>query len=176
MGGRRKKPVRYRHVEVRCGDWAGYLEWLPWGWWPIAIWVSAADDPDPETLFRRYQDEEKRMKRREKTDCEAAHWAGVDLDFQTDYPLLWEHLAALTFEGEPGSRRQTSTLNMFVQDGVWKAFLKDREAGMFLAMSAPCFAVLLTAIELALGDPRAVWREDRAQGAPTAKRVNKRPD
>lgn len=87
------------------------------------------------------------------------------------YPLLADHLTALTYDGEPPTPRQTSTLLLFAQDGTYRACLRDRQEARCLWVSVVDPNDLLTTLELALSDPTAVWREDRMSGAESARRI-----
>lgn len=87
-------------------------------------------------------------------------------------PLLAERLVNLNYDD--GSPRQTDTLLVFAQDGVWKAALRDRDTRLCLWASSPVLIDLVEVIEALLGDPAAVWRADRAAGAAEASRQKPR--
>lgn len=88
------------------------------------------------------------------------------------YPLLADHLTATQYED--GGPREVSTLLVFSQDGLWKCCLRDRQEGRCLWAAAPKWSDLFDVLEAALGDPMAVWRDDRLAGAPAAGRQKKR--
>lgn len=95
-----------------------------------------------------------------------------DPTFQQQYPLLWSHLTQSAWED--GTKRQTSTMLVFCQEGVLKCMLRDVEAGQVLWTAGNGFSSLLHAVEGQLESPDADWREDRRPGtADTAKRVKR---
>jgi hypothetical protein len=88
-----------------------------------------------------------------------------------NHPQLFEHLT-LDAWGD-GSVRKTSSVTIFVTDGQFKAVLKDKEESLCLWMAAAVFEDLFAGLELALGDPATVWRQDRADNEGNSKRVQK---
>lgn len=86
------------------------------------------------------------------------------------YPLLTEHLVSTAYDGDAPGTRTTSTLLLFGQDGVWKANLRDRQEQRCLWLSSLLFKDLFAVIEDALAHGTGQWRDDRAAGAPEAKR------
>jgi len=97
--------------------------------------------------------------------------SAVHEDFYELYPLLADHLTALTYDDDPPTPRQTSTLLLFAQDGAYRACLRDRQEQRCLWVACPVWTDLLMILEGALEDPTSVWREDRLSGAETAKRI-----
>lgn len=87
------------------------------------------------------------------------------------YPLLAEHLTCRFYEGDPPTPRETSTLLIFAQEGVFKACLRDRATKRALWVSCPLWSELLAVLEAGLSDEHAVWREDRDGTNDTARRV-----
>lgn len=71
-------------------------------------------------------------------------------------PALWEYLTATRFED--GSVRVCSTLLIFVEDGLWKACLNDRENDRSAWVSAGTWKELLEALERGLASDTAHWR------------------
>lgn len=152
-------------------DWIVEVQWPRWGLWPTVVAVGRDPHWTDSECNQQLEREWQRMKRRQTGGNSAPGYAVVDPEFYERYPRLFEHLAALQYEGEEGGSRQTSTLLLFAQDGVWKCFLRDRDAGEFLPLSFPSFEGLLDALEAALGEEVSVWRKDRASGAPEANRI-----
>lgn len=76
-------------------------------------------------------------------------------------PAVHEFLTCL--DDGTGKPRQTATLNIFVQDGVWKAFLNDRHSGMSLCVSAEGFQQVLVALENEVQSESPGWRLMRSQ-------------
>lgn len=103
--------------------------------------------------------------------------AGISAELPRDvravkeYPLLWDHLSQRKWAD--GSPRQTSSLMIFEQDGVLKAMLRDKDAGLCLWVASKSLYGVLGALEAALGDPEAEWRVDRQAEGQQAKRVKK---
>jgi hypothetical protein len=92
----------------------------------------------------------------------------TDPGFSNRFPVLWSFLTQKTWED--GSARLTSTLLIFEQDGILKAMLKDKDAGLCLWVAGATFEGLYDALEGALSDPRADWRQDRQEPGQQAKR------
>lgn len=95
--------------------------------------------------------------------------ANID-DLIERFPLLAEQLAATAYEGDAPGSRATATLLIFAQDLSWKAVLRDRQEQRALWVSCLTLMDLFAVLESALGDPAAVWRDDRVSGAAEAKR------
>lgn len=76
---------------------------------------------------------------------------------------LWEHMC-LKADPETGNARITSTLTVFTEDGMIKAFVNSRDTQEFACVSAQSFQDLFLAIEKALADPNTVWRRSNAPG------------
>jgi hypothetical protein len=98
--------------------------------------------------------------------------AADDKEFASVYPVLWSYLSQCQWED--GTARDTSSLLIFAQDGILKAMLRDRDAGLCLWGSAPTVGGLFEVLEGMLSDPKADWRQDRQQPGQTAKRVGKK--
>lgn len=96
----------------------------------------------------------------------------TDPGFGGDFPLLWSYLTQNKWED--GTPRLTASLLVFADDGVLKAMLRDREAGLCLWVAGATVWGLFEALEGSLGDPRADWRQDRKGPGDTAKRTQKR--
>jgi len=85
-----------------------------------------------------------------------------DNDTKTLFPTLWDHLTQTTWDD--GTPRETSSLLLFVQDGMLKAMLRDREAGQCLWTAGVSVATVMFQLDTALSDPNAEWKADKAPG------------
>lgn len=83
-----------------------------------------------------------------------------DKSFQKDYPALWEYLTSEAWDN--GQPRETSTLLVFASEGRWKACLHDRALSAHLWAEGGSWDDLLACLEERLSDPKAAWREVRA--------------
>lgn len=63
-----------------------------------------------------------------------------------------------------GSIRQTSSLVVFVQDGMFKACLGDKDSNTSLWASSRSFDELLESLECRLTDEQPDWRRSRPKG------------
>ena len=86
--------------------------------------------------------------------CERA----VDEEFARSYPAIHEHL---TLDWLDGAARQTSSLGISVDSGAFKARLADRDNGLVTFVSGSGFYAVLDALEAALANGTADWREDK---------------
>jgi len=76
-----------------------------------------------------------------------------------EWPILH---AFLTSEvGDDGAARVPSTLTVFVEDGLWKAVLHERQVQLNLFMTAKGFYELLAGLEARLASGEAEWRKER---------------
>lgn len=75
-------------------------------------------------------------------------------------PAVHEFLTCL--DDGTGKPRETATLNIFVQDGMWKAFLNDRHSGMSLCVSSESFQGVLGALEREIQGESPGWRPMRS--------------
>lgn len=86
-----------------------------------------------------------------------------DPDFGKTHPLT--HGFMTEREGEKkGEFRETASLTMFCEDGVFKACLSDRETGATLWASHATLKGTLDALEKALGSDDPGWRVRKPQG------------
>jgi hypothetical protein len=76
------------------------------------------------------------------------------------FPALVEELAL--GEWSPGEPRETSTLLVFVEDGLWKACLHDRDAGKSCFVSAVSMGELIARVEQGLREDDLEWRDKRS--------------
>jgi hypothetical protein len=96
----------------------------------------------------------------------------TDPRFAGDYPILWSYLTQTKWQD--GSPRLTSSLLVFSDDGVLKAMLRDRDAGLCLWVAGGTMSGLFDALEAAVSDSKADWRQDRQQPGQTAKRITRK--
>lgn len=95
-----------------------------------------------------------------------------DPQMQQRCPLLWEYLTSTVFAD--GSKREPSTLLVFLQDGSLKAMLRDKEGERCLWVAGRSLVGLLDALDGQLADPMADWRPDRkakGESAPRGRRA-----
>lgn len=111
------------------------------------------------------------MKREDYVPTGAGKYAAPVDDLADQLLLLAEHLACVQWDGEPVGSRQTGSLLIFPQDGVWKARLVDKNTSRCLWIACSSLLDVFQATESALADPNAQWRLDRAAGHPQASRV-----
>jgi len=106
---------------------------------------------------------------RKAVAIEAGASSGVDFDpqFERDYPATLEYLTCRQLDGRA---RQTSTLSIFVQDGLWKAFLNERDQGLSLCVTAASWADLMPSLEESLNLPVIPWRTRLDDGTTTRKK------
>jgi hypothetical protein len=85
----------------------------------------------------------------------------VDQDFAAEYPAISEFLTLAKVDGQA---RETSTLLILFEDGLFKAMLNDRENRQTLWVSSETHADLLTTLEVTLTTEPVRWRPSRDQG------------
>lgn len=113
-----------------------------------------------------------------KPDANARRVVGVspmlvkDERYEKKCPTLWAHLTSLQWDD--GTPRETSSLMIFAGDGMLKAMLKDREAGLCLWVASDGLEKLLLVLEAALNDPQQEWRVDRQSKDQQASRVKRK--
>lgn len=76
----------------------------------------------------------------------------------TEWPLLWEHLTSVSYED--GSPRQTSTLMVFAESGLWKAWLHDRDLSRSAWGTGVVLDEALEELERGLRQGGLSWRAD----------------
>jgi hypothetical protein len=82
-----------------------------------------------------------------------------DSDFSAMLPNLCEHL--ILTEYADGTPRQTSTLLIFIDHGVLKLCLSDREIGRTCFVTGKTFEEALKNLDKGLGDDTVDWRTKR---------------
>lgn len=98
------------------------------------------------------------MKRRHSAQATGKSPEGTfpDKDVAKKFPRLAEYLAATLYDD--GTRRETSTLSIFVEDGRLKVALNDRDEESSAYVTGDTLAGLLGALEEGLGDDSLDWR------------------
>lgn len=139
----------------------GVCEWVPrvlWNSWDVA---------SREAYIMGFFDRERKRE-------EGGGGGGnlVDEAFAKKHSTVLEVLAARAVI--EGSETNRVSLSLFVQDGQWKAILKDKQDALCLWVTAPTMATLWSSMEACLLDPETVWRKDRYAGAKTAARTKKK--
>lgn len=90
-------------------------------------------------------------------------WPGVNKVQETAWarvhPALWEHLTLGLWDD--GSVRETSTVLVFLQDGVLKACLRDRNRPAVGFVAGVSWEGLFESLEAALVSGKLDWRPDR---------------
>lgn len=82
--------------------------------------------------------------------------------FATEYPGLWEMLTLLRYPD--GSHRATSTLSLFVDEGLVKACLNDRDQGQNTFVSGRSISECMRALETGLQADTLQWRASAGHG------------
>jgi len=80
-------------------------------------------------------------------------------DLAAMHPALWEHLSETSWGS--GKTRVTSTLMVFVEEGLVKLCLHDRALGRSCWLSGPTLTKVLVSLDLALQGDTVEWRRDR---------------
>jgi len=94
---------------------------------------------------------------------EGARW-------EDTHPAVWEYLSLDTHDD--GSQRTTSMLCVFVEGGLVKVCLQDREAGQSLWVSGASLVEALDSLEGRLASGDGEWRQSK--GAVAAKGQKRR--
>ena len=175
-----RRPTRQRaswwwQKGVRLSRGAGVIHgWRVDFWGRPTRYASIPDVVPPDGGSLRVL-EDLAMSLLRKSDMEGRGGPGprslTDPAFASQYPLLWSYVTQNKWED--GTPRQTASFLVFSDDGVLKMMLRDREAGLCLWVAGATVMGLFDAVEGALGDPKADWRQDRAAAGQTAKRVKK---
>lgn len=86
-------------------------------------------------------------------------------EFGLKYPTLWEFLTRTKWEN--GDRRETGTLLVFVDLGLLKCCLSDRDSGEVAFLAGADFDALMATVESGLAHSSIEWRW--AKGGPKKK-------
>lgn len=73
-------------------------------------------------------------------------------------------------EWEDGETRERGTLIVFVEDGMWKACLSDKDSGRTCFYSSVAFDQLLAGLDKGLRQDSLEWRKKRVEEAKKTKR------
>lgn len=149
----------WRHPRYGSPDAAVDVRLVPGDWWASRPALTAAAD----TLMKRPN---------KPTDSPVSQGSVCDPQMQQRCPLLWEHLTCQAYED--GSKREPSTLLVFLQDGALKGMLRDKDGERCLWVAARSLVGLFDAIEGQLTDDMADWRPDRrskGESAPRGRRA-----
>lgn len=84
-----------------------------------------------------------------------------DLELAEKRPMIEEYLTATSYDDD--SPRVPSTLTVFVDEGMFKASLNDRDVGRTLFVSGTAFNDVLDVLEALLESDRPPWREAKAK-------------
>ena len=84
------------------------------------------------------------------------------------YPTVVEFLSSCQWPD--GSSRVTGTVMLLAEDGRWKAWVHDRDAGEGLFISGATPEGLLEQLEAVLSAGNGEWRKDRPRGLGKGKR------
>lgn len=102
------------------------------------------------------------LKKHQASGESSKHASPEDVAFLKRFPALHEYLTATSYPD--GSARQTASLSVFSEDGLWKACLNERDTGMVLFVAESHYDDLLTALELLLQEERPPWRPSKHKG------------
>lgn len=83
----------------------------------------------------------------------------VDHEFLGKFPILHTFLTRSLDDG--GKPRKLATLFVFVEDGLWKGCLHERQNSLSLWGAGESFIGVLDCLEGRLAGGRAEWRRDR---------------
>lgn len=93
----------------------------------------------------------------ESDNARAAGDGSGDPDFAGQYPALYEYLSLSEFP--EGGRRETATLMVLMEDGLYKACLNDRANDRSAWVSGDTFDRVLIRLEAILATDTAEWRK-----------------
>lgn len=99
------------------------------------------------------------VRKREKMDGESMRFSPGEDSILRNYRELSSYLADTKFED--GTKRETSTLLLFVEDGQLKACLNDREEGATAWVSNNSLVGILEDLEAGLQDNTLGWRQSK---------------
>lgn len=102
---------------------------------------------------------------RRRDSSPAVPGSGADLcasEFAKRWPGLHEFLTAMSYPD--GGARVPGTVTFFVDGGLYKACLNDRDAGLTAWVSGPCPVSCWEAIEAGLQQDGLEWRRPTSIG------------
>lgn len=86
----------------------------------------------------------------------------LDCEMCKRYPDLAEFLGRTKWDD--GSDRECGTVLVCCEDGRWKCWCNDKDAGLSCWVSGESFAKVLSAANKAVGGSGGDWRRPRPQG------------
>jgi hypothetical protein len=86
----------------------------------------------------------------------------TDEAFGVEYPILYALMTETSTDGK--TKRQTSSVTLFTQDGMWKACVVEKDADVSLFGSADTFLGALANLEARLDAPIVDWRDRAPRG------------
>jgi len=98
------------------------------------------------------------LKRRGGNADDEAGKGCADSGFEGDYPSLSDFLWSDRWPDD-NSPRRLGTLTVFVEGGLWKACLNDRDQGMVAFGTSDTFLNLLQLLDDGLEQDRLDWRK-----------------
>lgn len=167
--GKKVRKAKTLSVGERCGSLVGRRLALPgarivivvyhhWTKVAVASWAMSAweyaslDAESEESVMSKFL---KNVNAAPKVDKDSPT-AATDKDFAKTHPALVEFMTLR--RNDDGTPRQTSSLLIFCEDGVWKACLSERERELTLWAAGDTLAELLEAMEATLQSPAPQWR------------------
>jgi hypothetical protein len=108
-----------------------------------------------------------------KAKATASPEEACDKDLQKRCPILHGFLTSRE-TGEKNVFRETASLTIFTEDGVFKGCLSDRDSGSTLWKASATLQGVIEGLEEALGRDDPGWRVRKAAGTPQAKGKGKR--
>ncbi len=157
--------VRYRGVI--------YMWRVGWGGVPDRCRCFVAPSPNwrewdeffyDEVLKMLQKGDSRKVSGQSASSLDGGEWAG-------SFPGLWSHMTQVRWED--GSARQPSSLLIFEQDGMLKAMLRDKSAGLCLWVAARSVPDIFCALEGGIMDADTEWRQDRTETGQSAKRTKR---
>jgi len=111
------------------------------------------------------------LRKAEVDSTQSPSGAILDPEFSKSYPALHEYLTADQYPDS--TPRARSTVSIFVEEGLWKACLNERDQGLVLFVAEERFGALVEALELLLQEDRVPWRKSKAKSPYGAKSKSK---
>lgn len=99
-----------------------------------------------------------------KPASEQTNTAAADHGLEREHPALHEYLTLTRHDD--GQERQTATLLVFCEGGMFKVCLSDRDTSQTLWAAAETFVEALEALEACLQSPNPQWRTSAGKRQP----------
>lgn len=99
------------------------------------------------------------IEKRSKVVSKAKRKGATDSAFTKEFPATWEYLSLDTHKD--GTSRHTSSLTIFVDEGVLKCCLSDKDVGEVAFWSADTWEELLAGLEEDLSSGQGDWRSSK---------------